>query len=382
MEIEAETIEAIWRALQLPQPATPRRANAMDERIATSGWASTVDLEDYLLSQDSRIDPPAVIDPRVLAKALGLPFRFAFPLPKRRNDDVLGHEMLSAADAAALCIWLERLGFRIDVTDLCTRISQRLTATTHLTGEEMSVLFYREDRHRLSPVTLSAPHRDWRGIATARFTTPSGYRLEYAIDDEGCALSLTVCSPKYRKRPAPEAVTCSACGKTYMKGSRTDEQLHRSFHRQRFAVIEPKPHRRFSEALQHDLDAGWVDERSLKWKRKEVYDRALEFKRELGYDFEQWQTDPGYDPEAIGFLFSDERGRIVGACAFRPQHGANERPWRLDWIWICPDARRLGHLDRQWDRFRQRFDVFDIAPPISDAMQAFLRKRGCADLIR
>jgi hypothetical protein len=167
-----------------------------------------------------------------------------------------------------------------------------------------------------------------------------------------------------------------------MKGSRTDELSHRSYHQQRFSIIEPKPHRRFSEALNRDLNAAWVDEKSPKWKRKEVYDRALEFKRDLGYDFAQWQTEARHDPDAIGFLFSDERGRIVGACAFRPQHGANERPWRLDWIWICPEARRLGQLDRQWDRFRQRFGVFDIEPPISDAMQAFLRKRGYADLLR
>src|SRR5437868_11149537 len=120
MEIEAQTIEAIWRALQKPAPATSRRANAMDERIAESGWASAVDLEDYLLSQDRRLDPPAVVDPTAFAKALGLPFRSVFPRPQRRNDDVSGYDMLSAADTAVVCIWLERLGFRIDVIDLCT----------------------------------------------------------------------------------------------------------------------------------------------------------------------------------------------------------------------------------------------------------------------
>jgi hypothetical protein len=119
-----------------------------------------------------------------------------------------------------------------------------------------------------------------------------------------------------------------------------------------------------------------------KWKRQEVYDRALEFKRELGYDFPQWALDAGHDPDAVGFLFSDDDGRIIGACSFRPQSHPGERPWRLDWIWLCPSARRKGHLDRQWDRFRQRFGVFDVEPPISEAMQAFLRKRGCAHLIR
>ncbi|TKV70371.1 C2H2-type zinc finger protein [Rhizobium sp. AU243] len=382
MQIDAETIEAIWRALQKAAPAGSRRTNAMDERIAASGWASAVDLEDYLLSQDRRLDPPAVVDPKVLAEALGLPFRSVFPRPRRRTDDVSGYDMLSAADTAALCIWLERLGFRIDVADLCARVRPRLDATTHLTDEEISVLFYEANRHRLPPVTLSGPHREWRGMTTSRFKTSSGYRLEYVFDDDGRALRLTARSPKYRKRPESVAMTCPHCGMTYVKGSRTDEQLHRSFHRKRFSVIEPKPHRRFSEALDRDLDAAWVDARSPKWKRTEVFGRALEFKRELGYDFIQWSLEAQHDPDAIGFLFSGENGRIVGACSFRPQDGASDRPWRLDWIWICPNARRLGQLDRHWDRFRQRFGVFDVEHPVSDAMQAFLRKRGCADLLR
>lgn len=382
MEIEAQTIEAIWLALQKPAAATSRRANAMDQRITTSGWASAIDIEDYLLSQDRRLDPPAVIDPTAFAKALGLPFRSVFPRPQRRSDDASGYHMLSAADTAALCIWLERLGFNIDVADLCTRVRPRLDTTTHLTDEEISVLFYEANRHRLPPITLSAPHREFRGLTTSRFKTSSGYRLEYAFDDDGHALWLNAQSPKYRRRPESVAVTCADCGMTYVKGSRSDEQLHRSFHRKRFSIIKPKPHLRFMEALDRNLDAAWVDGRSGKWKRAEVYDRALEFKRELGYDFTQWSLEAHHDPDAVGFLFADEDGRIVGACAFRPQERPAERPWRLDWIWICPDARRLGQLERHWDRFRQRFGVFDIEHPVSDAMRTFLRKRGCADLLR
>lgn len=70
MEIKAQTIEAIWRALRKPASAASLRPNAMDDRIAASGWASAIDLEDYLLSQDRRLDPPAVVDPKVLAEAL------------------------------------------------------------------------------------------------------------------------------------------------------------------------------------------------------------------------------------------------------------------------------------------------------------------------
>ncbi|UWU83270.1 hypothetical protein N2605_27625 [Bradyrhizobium yuanmingense] len=105
--------------------------------------------------QDRRLDPPAVIDPKVLADALGLPFRSVFPRPQRRNDEVSGYDMLSAADTAA-------------------RLCPRLDATTHVTDEEISVLFYEANRHRLPPLTLSAPYREWRGIKMSRFKTSSG----------------------------------------------------------------------------------------------------------------------------------------------------------------------------------------------------------------
>ena len=381
MEMEAQAIDAIWRALQEPAP-TSRSANAMEERIFASGWASKVDIEDYLFAQDRRLDPLTVIDVEFLIKILDLPFRRVFPRPHYRTEEVLGSKMLSVVDTVALCIWLERLGFRFDVTDLCARVRATLEAKTHLTDQEISVLFYEADRHRLPPLKLSAPHRESRGIATSRFKSPSGYRLEYARDGDGRALWLIARSPKYRKRPETVSVTCPDCGMTYLKNYRADELSHRSSHQRHFSIIDPKPHRKLQKAIDRNLNAAWVDASSSRWKREEVYDRALKFKRELNYDFTQWSLEARYDPDAIGFLFSDEEGRIIGACCFRPQDRAGERPWRLDWIWICPGARRCGHLDRHWDRFRQRFGPFDVEHPISDAMRAFLRKRGCSDLLR
>ncbi len=111
-----------------------------------------------------------------------------------------------------------------------------------------------------------------------------------------------------------------------------------------------------------------------------MYRRAFAFKRELGYTFSQWAEKPAHDPEPVGFLFADGEGRVVGAAGFRPQPGRN-RAWRLDWIWLAPGFRRQGYLDRHWDAFRQRFGEFDVEPPLSDAMQGFLRKRGAAHLM-
>jgi hypothetical protein len=380
MEMEPEAIKAIWQALQRPAPKGSYIPGAMEARMVASGWVSNSEVEDFLLRQDRRLDPPAVVDPVSFPLKLGIPHRTVFPRPERRNDDVIGYQQLAATDVAALCIWLEQLGFRIDVSSLCDLLRPALEGRSQLTDEEISVLFYDGNRHRMRSVSISAPHRGWRGMTTAKQKTGGGYRVEYTADDDGIAMSLTVYSPKFRKPKPTQTVECPGCGMTYVNGSRLDDREHRKFHRRWAAVADPKPHRRFAEALERDLDAAWVDADAPEWKRKEVYERARQFRREFGYSFVQWSVED--DPDPIGFLFSDREGRITGACAFRPQLANGERPWRLDWIWLCPSARRLGQLSRQWDRFRQRFGVFDIEPPVSDAMIAFLRKRGAGDLIR
>lgn len=380
MELEPEAIKAIWQALQRPAPKATYLPTGMEGRMVGTGWVSDTEVEDFLLIQDRRLDPLEVVNPATLAAKLGIPHRTIFPRPERRNDDMYGRDQISVTDTAALCIWLERLGFRIDVSSLCNRLRPDLEGRAHLTDEEISVLFYEGNRHRLPSVSLTAPHRAWRGMRTCKFKTEGGYSVEYTEDDEGLALWLTVRSPKFRKPPETLAVVCPECEMTYVKGSRTDEREHRKSHRRWSAVVDPKPHRQFAAALERDLDASWVDAEAPTWKRKAVYEGARLFRREFGYDFVQWSVED--DPDAVGFLFSDEEGRITGACAFRQQQANDARPWKLDWIWLCPGARRLGLLSRQWDRFRQRFGVFDIETPISDAMKAFLLQRGCRELIR
>lgn len=380
MELEPERIDAVWRALQGRTPKSTSFPRSVEDRMVESRWVSDTELEDILFALDRRLDPPAVIDAAELASKLGLSYRFVYSRPRSRNDDVMGFRRLAAIDAAAFCIFLERLGFRIDLSSLCARLRDHLQDRTHLTDEEISVLFYDANRHRMPPISLCAPHRPWSGMRTLKLKTEDGYRIEYRTDDAGVALSLSVHAPRYRKPPATQSVECPGCGLTYMKGSPTDEREHRRTHRRWSVVNDPKPHRKLIDALVRDTDACWVGADAPGWKRKEVYERARLFRREFGYDFLQWSIED--DPDAIGFLFSDGIGRIIGACAFRPQLGNADRPWRLDWIWLCPDARRSGSLRREWQRFRQRFGDFDVEPPLSEAMKAFLIKQGRGDLIR
>ncbi|WP_421445827.1 GNAT family N-acetyltransferase [Agrobacterium tumefaciens] len=379
MELEPEKIKALWQALQAPVPMSSVIPSSIEDSLIESGWISDTEFEDILFALDRRIDPPHIVDPAEIAIMLDIPQRNVYPRPQRRTDDVTGYRRIAATDAAALLIWLERLGFRIDVSSLCNRLKHGLEGQSYLTEEEISVLFYDGNRHRMAPVTVVAPHRPWRGMKTVKFRTEAGYRIEYKTDDDGVSISLSVYAPRYRKPPPTQIVTCPSCTMDYIKGSPLDEREHRRSHRRWSAVVNPKPHRKLTEAIQRDLDAVWVDADSPKWKRQEVYERSRLFRREFGYDFVQWSVE--HDPDAIGFLFADEEGRIVGACSFRTQPEWNGRRWRLYWIWLCPSARRSGRLGHQWERFTQRFGIFDIEPPVSEAMKAFLIKNGCSDLI-
>lgn len=226
-----------------------------------------------------------------------------------------------------------------------------------------------------------APPRGWRKKSVARFRTRLGYLLNYVSDEHGRALWLKVSAPKYRKTPEPQSTTCSDCGFSYMRGERLDNQEHRRHHRLHMALINPTKNAQFDKARKLDAGVAWVHAHSPAWKHLEMYRRALAFKRELGYDFPQWGEKPEDNAGAEGYLFADEDSRIVGACAFRLQQEAR-RPWRMDWIWLCPAARRKGYLERHWLHFRQRFGEFDVEHPLSPAMQEFLRKHGEEALIR
>jgi hypothetical protein len=135
---------------------------------------------------------------------------------------------------------------------------------------------------------------------------------------------------------------------------------HRNFHKKWLYPIEPKPHSKFIASLAADAEPELVRSTSPKWAHREMYARALQFKREFHYDFAQW-GDPEKDFKAHGFLFNDDtgvfgHGAIVGACAFRwrepcarlgdavgMDRAQGAPPWRLEppLARVPPQVRRL-----------------------------------------
>ena len=357
------------------RPASFRLAKASLDQIAEVGWASEIDLEEAFYPLDRRLEWLGGLFPCALVDVLKLPWRVAFPHPKREFDEIVGYPSLSAIDAANLLILIERLGFRIEVGDFFQRLAEPLLAAPKLSHEELAVRFYHQARHRGPPLTLSTDERQWRGWNRRRLKTELGYRVELVVADDRAPLYLTVHSPKYRKRSGPAERHCSQCGMTYWAGVREEVENHRRLHRQRLSALEPKPHREVLRARERGGLPARVDWRSGKWKHREMYIRATAFKHEMGYDFIQWRLEPRENGGAESYLFIDDAGAIVGACSFQPEDN-NTSGWRLDWVRICPGKRRSGVLSRHWPVLRQYYGDFYVEPPVSPAMRAFLEKRG------
>jgi hypothetical protein len=108
--------------------------------------------------------------------------------------------------------------------------------------------------------------------------------------------------------------------------------------------------------------------------RRAVWECARHFCRELRYDFPQY----GYrgrdsDRDHVAYLWTDPGwipAHVVGAACFR----LRERGYALQWAWLHPFFRRRGLLTAAWPAFRTEFGDFAVERPLSEAMQAFLRK--------
>jgi hypothetical protein len=114
--------------------------------------------------------------------------------------------------------------------------------------------------------------------------------------------------------------------------------------------------------------------------RKAVETIAQYFRREFSYDFTQYDATERTDPRDQVFLWvnpcDDPAGvRALGAACFR------WRRWQdgsaglaLSWLWLHPYCRRQGLLSAAWPYFCERFGDFQVEPPLSPAMEAFLAK--------
>lgn len=374
--IEPDLLNALWTALNAtPRAGLAKEAKRVANRIAEEGWGHLTDIEDMVLAFDSRAYE---FDLKRLASYLELPVRHLFNRPRFLNSNCLGFEAMSAVDTAALLIFLAELGFNVDPSSMVEALLPSLEGRKQLTFSELDILRYGMRRGRRLLEVRSQDQGPGK-LEVQKLRTVTGCRVE-AILRDGRPIKLVTKGGNYRAKPEPQPHTCEYCGMEYMRGDPEENASHLSYHAQIRRVQDPWPLSDFLLAMATEADPELVRPNSKVWKHREVYARARQFRREMGFDFVQWECNrkgKEADPYVHGFLFGDDtgtfpRGTIVGACAFRWR----EDHWGLQWIWINPQVRRKGVLARRWGRYVEHFGDFEVEAPLSASMSAFVRRYG------
>lgn len=363
---------------QRPPREQPAGLSERERELLRTDAIFMTDFEDLVLETEARGRYGLSRLIAALAEYFAIPIRYVYFKPRYANGESLSFQGLQATDAAALLCALEDVGFCVSPERLVAKLAKPLGRKEILTSSEFSLYFYEKQRHR-QKVTLRSDlditQHTWR---EERFNGVNGYRFKLTLVD-GKPYRLEITGPKCRNIRPRQEITCDYCGMTYTKGSLESSLIHRREHAGLKRLLEPRPDSRFAKRLQRHPLPELVDTSSPFWMHQEVYERALRFKREFRYDFLQWNgcQSRKATPTYQGYLFADHTGThppgtIVGACAFALREGT----WSLDWIWVVPSMRRKGVLSHRWKAFLDRYGDFDIEHPLSEAMEAFVRRHG------
>ena len=373
MDLDARLLAALLAALEAPERARPPQAGArILSRAAQEGFLADWLLEDYLHATEPRlVNPFSGADVPTLAIAAGLHSRRVTPRPRARSNGVVFTEGWTAEDAAALLILLESLGFQVDPAPLVGVLFERLPKRGLITESQLDILWYTRMREkqlvRLSAVPKTS-HRDVR-----EFVTSSGYKVEVWTNVAGDPVQVEVRGPKYRKpRPVVKTI-CPDCGLTWYRGDPDSSANHGREHRERMVYLDPAPDPNMVVALRTEADPERVTSRSPAWKQDGLDARARLFRQETHYSFVGWGAAYEKDHNAQGILMTRPDGAIIGAVVFRwREYSDAPAAWALQWVWVCPTARRSGVLRTRWPAFRVEFGDFVVEGPLSRDMQAFL----------
>lgn len=386
IRLEPTTIQYLWEELQKP-PNNSRidQAERLFHEKVAQGWFFFSDVEDIISLMDNRI-----VDYRFSIRdflnPLGIPIEEVFFRPRVIATSALSYEAIRPEYFVSLLFLLERIGLQVNPLGFAEILLPPILkrSKTILSSAELEIFWYKKFRHKTDDVILFSNHADINCEPESVFKMAHGHTLfSYQNEENNDIEMLRIRAPKYRSRKEPVRAICHACGVEWLKGDPESSMFHRKEHKRRLSWLKPQPILEMvSELQQIGIQAEHVTHTSNAWKHKEMYNRALAFKREFHYDFVQWSAQGNVNPDAHGFLFAGENGEIVGACAFRNRTKEKDvSRWGLQWIWICPDERRKGHLEKRWSMFRELFGNFHVEPPVSDAMKSFLKKHGDTDLL-
>ena len=390
MQCTIEELKAIVDSLKTPTRRDhPETVKSCLEKVMQKGFAAMVDVGDVFYYSDERLEQIRnVVPAERWCEIFSIHVQDYFRRPQRRESEVWGSTGVSTEDLVHLLINIERVGYSINPFMLVTKLLPKLVESSYVTNSGLSILWYEKRRHKMDGLFFSVKY-DERGQVRniEKFKTATGYKVEVTWNEDAAPVQITIIAPKYRKarsKPAPKPTKCEECGYEWLRGDIESSAAHRREHAIRLKYLDPKPNRRINKEVQGQDGLFLVITNSKKWIHGEIYLRALAFKKELRYDFVQWDSSTG-DPDSSvhGYLFISTDNVVVGACAFRLcEYEDEDMPIRrLDWIWVTPKYRRAGVLTRHWKTLRERYGDFRLASPVSEAMVAFLKKNGDQKLL-
>ncbi len=384
-KLSKEQMIALHGAMVAPPHGEPGTSGRnMWLGFAEEGWAQSWQVEDFFLITDRRLGPyQHGVDLTELGDAIGCRQVSICLRPKAHTGWVSLNDAWPAMDFAGLLIFLEKLGFAVDPRPLVDTLVPMIPKRGFISHAALDVLWYGRQREKSQISIQRETAEGVPGHSTAEYTLRGGYKLYAFLDEAGEPLELTVTGPRYRRSRKPVETVCADCGWTWWRGDSDSSASHRREHKKRMSYLDPQPHPRMIEEMAGSEDPEHVDWLSPPWKHKEMYRRALAFKRELHFDFAMWTPTGEVDPNVHGFLLSTEAGAIIGACAFRlREFEGGSKAYGLQWIWVAPRHRRSGALRARWSEFRRRFGDFWIEHPVSDAMKAFVISMADEQLLK
>lgn len=377
-----QTIQSFWEAFRSPiclQNLTS--AENLFKKIQKDGWAFESDVKELLYYLDPRIEGH-LLNVHGLSDMFGIVWEPIVYKPQRSSNFSPAYDGIRLEYMVIFLIYLERLGFNTNAAHFVNLVLPEILSHKKrlLSIADLEMFWYFKTQHKYEPIYIGASDKiifdEWN--KTSEYKNEQGYKLKWHAIDESDVGVLAILSPKFMKRKKPVPTACKECGILYLHGDPGSSLKHRKLHKSIMAYLDPKPSDVFLKARLAESEPELVTAESKLWKHKEMYKRASAFKKEMGFDLTQWQNGREYDPNVHGFLFGNDDGAIVGACAFRWRR---KNKWGLQWVWICPKERRNGHLTKRWSGFRGRFGDFTVEFPVSESMQAFLHKQGDSHLM-
>lgn len=362
------------------QPSRPpTKLIAFERRLLEDGMTMSTPLGDYLILSERRGYNAIERLFEDMLEPLEIPKQWVYISPEFPEDEVSGYPGLTAVDAVALLIKLEHLGLQVHPQNLVATLAPKLEKKRFLTQSELLIVRYGQDR-RKQRITLSADLGSvGSDVSTTQDTDANGYQITMTWAGN-VAIKVQVQGPDYVEPLLQELVTCEYCKHEYLTNSSIDARIHASEHEWTEQLFDPVPDELFAERLASDAQADLVDSNSPLWMHEAVFQRARAFRREFRYDRVQWDgsIERPASEEWHGYLFAgDDKGIIAGACGFYHEESGREAgQWGLHWIWLAPKYRRAGILKARWSDFLNLYGDFYIEPPLSEAMQGFLRKHG------